>query len=445
MTRRRYYAIAVFVVVAALVAVLLPRLIGGSDHPPRRHPSDVAVGPGLHVAGQIGSARQLVATKVAAGVGGDPSDVQHAATADTSLAIDLLQRLQSTSSNNLSVSPMSLALALTMVQNGARGKTLAGILTALHAGGLAGDRLDAGWARLVREWTAAAASSGFALESANSLWLQHGLPTRAAFMAALARYFNTGVWQVDFSAPSAVDAINKWTSQQTHGRITKLFDQLDPDTMAVLANAVYFKAAWDQPFDPHDTHPGLFTLADGSTAQVPFMSQMAGLLAAKTAGYDAVQLPYRGGRFAALAIMPTAGSLTDYVRGLDGAALTTVVSGLHSSQVDLALPKFTTTSTLALNDALKAMGMGDAFSPSADFSALSPVSTQISQVVQRVYLKVAEKGTEAAAVTGVDMVGSSARAAAPTEIRLDHPFLFLIRDTTTGAILFASEIQHPAS
>jgi serine protease inhibitor len=336
---------------------------------------------------------------------------------------------------------MSLALALTMLQNGARGKTLAGIKAALHASGLTGTALDAGWAALVHDWTSAAQRDGFALHSANSLWLAPTLPTRAAFMAALAGYFHTGVWRVDFTQPGANDAINTWTSQQTHGRITKLFDQLDPDTLAVLANAVYFKAAWQDPFDASDTHDGTFTGPGGAAAPASFMGRTGDLGAAVTPDYAAVQLPYRGGRFAALAIMPTKVSLTDYVRGLDPAALRSVVDGLTTGPTTVALPKFTTTSALDLNRPLQAMGMTDAFGP-ADFSALSPVGLQVTQVVQRVYLKVAEKGTEAAAVTGIGMA-ASARAAAPRAITLDHPFLFLIRDTATGAILFASEIQHP--
>jgi serine protease inhibitor len=442
--RRRYSVIAVLAVIAALVAVLLPRAFGGSDGHPHPGPTHVAVGPNVRIADRIGSAEELVSKRTSSGVDPSPRDVQSVADADTAFGIDLLQRLQTTSDDNLSLSPMSLALALTMLQNGASGKTLAGIRSALHSGDLDGRTSDAGWSALVKDWTAAAASSGFSLQSANSLWLAPGLSTRPAFMDALATYFHSGVWRLDFDKPGATDAINKWTSDQTHGRITKLFDHLDPATRAVLANAVYFKAAWQQPFDPNDTQPGPFTGADGVKTQASFMSSTTALPCSVTDDYQAVQLPYKGGRFAALAIMPTHETLDNYVHGLNTSALQKVAAGLHPTGLQLDMPKFTTSSTLDLKSPLMAMGMDDAFGGGADFSALSPQALQVDQVVQRVYLKVAEKGTEAAAATGISMIPTSAMGPSSV-IVLDHPFLFLIRDTKTGAILFASEVQHPAS
>jgi serpin B len=441
LTRRRRLVVVVLVV-AVVVAVSVPWLLREHGSPGRAAPL-TPVAADLRVAERIGGAERLVAKRHSTGVAARPSDVQAAADADKALAVDLLQRLQTTSGENLSVSPMSLALALTMVQNGARGQTLAGIKAALHTGDLGGLPLDAGWSALVAEWQAAAKTGGFALQSANSLWLSPHLRTRPGFMSALASYFDSGVWRVDFTKPAANDAINKWTSEQTHGRITKLFEHLDPETLAVLANAVYFKAAWQEPFDPSDTHAGTFTAGNGKPAPASFMSQSGDLSTAVTDTIKAVQLPYKGGRFAALAIMPTSSSLNDYVEGLAGAALDDVVAGLRAGPAKVTVPKFTTTSTLDLKDPLRAMGMADAFTDGADFSALSPTRLKINQVVQRVYLKVGEKGTEAAAATGVGMTATGAQERPPVSITLDHPFLFLIRDTKIGAILFASEIQHP--
>jgi serpin B len=428
-------------------AVLIVAVVAGcasSAPAPAPSSSGPPIAAALRIAGRIGAAQQLVAKHAPPGVAASPTDVQRTALADQALAIDLLQRVQSNSGENVSVSPMSLALALTMLQNGAGGKTLAGIRAALHTGALDGTALDAGWAALVNDWKAAAASSGFALQSANSLWLSPSLQTKAGFMAALATYFDSGVWRVDFTKSSAADAINQWTSQQTNGRIPKLFDQLDPSTLAVLANAVYFKAAWAQPFEADNTHPGTFTTEGGAQSTASFMSETGELPASTTSKYDAVELPYKGGRFAALAIMPTEGSLDQFVQGLDAQSLGDIAAGLETGTVQLQMPKFTTTSTLNLNGPLTAMGMGDAFSGQADFSALSPTPLQVTQVVQRVFLKVAEKGTEAAAATGTAMAGTAMRAETK-QITLDHPFLFLIRDTKTGAILFASEVQHPTA
>jgi serpin B len=168
-----------------------------------------------------------------------------------------------------------------------------------------------------------------------------------------------------------------------------------------------------------------------------------GLPSAITGGYQAVQLPYAGGRFAALAIMPAHGTPADFVRGLTPARLTAIVAGTRPGSAVL-LPRFTLTSTLDLVPALTALGSSDAFGAQADLSALSPQPTFVDQVVQRDYLAVGERGTTAAAVTGI-AIAVSGRAAPARQVVLDRPFLFLVRDTTTGAILFAAQVSDPTA
>lgn len=374
-----------------------------------------------------------------------PGVVAPTARAEQAFTLALLQHL-SAGSRNSSVSPAGLGIALAMLQNGAAGATQAEMLAALRAGGLSAAQLDEGWLRLTRDWSAATSNGSLTLSSANALWVQHGFAIRKQFMADLSGYFDTGLWQTDFSrGAAATDAIDRWTAQQTRGRITKLFDRLDPRTVLVLADAVYFKAAWASAFDAHRTRPGPFTRADGSTVTTPFLSDEATTRpVAVTPGWSAVQLPYRGGRFAALAVIPTTQSLHSYLGSLTVAGLDAVVAALHPQAVDLALPKFTTTSELDLKPVLQSLGMRQAFSDAADLSGLSTRPTKVDQVIQRVYLAVAEKGTEAAAATGVSVVPSSARAGG-TAVRFDHPFLFLIRDTVTGAILFASQVTDPTA
>jgi len=175
-----------------------------------------------------------------------------------------------------------------------------------------------------------------------------------------------------------------------------------------------------------------------------FMTQDGGTLPwAVGDGYQAVQLPYTGGRFAALAVMPTRADLGRFVAGLTPHRLAGIVAALHTgTAARVALPRFTTTSSINLAGTLGALGMPEAFTSAADFSALSSRPTQIQAVEQRVYLAVGEKGTEAAAVTGIAMQATSASPAIP--LTFDHPFLFLVRDTLTGAILFASLVQNPS-
>ena len=269
-----------------------------------------------------------------------------------------------------------------------------------------------------------------------------------AFMAAMGRSYQAGVWQVDFAnaLKAATESINSWTSQHTNGKITKLFDDgtLDPTTLLVLANAVYFKADWQSPFDASRTSQGQFTRANGTTAGVQFMSGEPGPWQLATSPQlDAVQLPYKGGRFAALLVMPKQQSLSEYVSGLTTAQLDGVVGSLSAQQASLVVPRVQASTYTELNSILKAMGMATAFTDSADFSRLSSTPTKVASVVQRDYLAIDEKGTEAAAVTGIQMQPSSAFAG--PSLTFDHPFLFLVRDTRTGTVLFAAEIQDPTA
>jgi len=336
-----------------------------------------------------------------------------------------------------------LYLALGMLQNGARGATADEISKALQASGISTDDQNAGLAALTNSLAAAAAKDGIEFDSANSLWQQKGFEVKQQFLDALAAYYKSGMYQVDFAGQNAdaLKAIDSWTSDNTHGKITKLFDELDPSTVLVLANAIYFHANWQTPFDKDETKPGQFTTSGGKQVTVKFMSGGPGLLEAATDDYQAVALPYRGGRFEALAIMPTSGSLTDYVQSLTPDRIDAIASGLGSG-LSVAMPRFTTTSMIDLKPVLQALGMRQAFSDAADLSGLSNVETSVDQVIQRDYLQVGELGTTAAAVTGISITDS---ATVGPSVALDHPFLFLVRDTQTGAILFASEITDPSA
>lgn len=403
--------------------------------------------PGVHLAGSVHSVPgpdgsvQLVADTGPI-TDPDPAAVDAVVAAEQRLSLALLSQVGDGS--NVTVSPASLYLALGMLQNGARGLTVDEISKALQADGLSTEKQNSGLAALTHDLATVAAKDGIELDSANSLWQQRGFAVKPAFLRALAAYYDAGVWQVDYKRhlADALAALNAWTSDKTHGKITKLFDSLDPSTVLVLANAIYFHADWRTPFNPAGTSPGLFTTPTGQQVNVKFMSGEAGLRGAITNDYQAVELPYTGGRFAALAIMPTRGTLTDYVATLTPEDITRVADGLDTNAL-VAMPRFTTTSTIDLKPVLQALGMRAAFTGDADFSGLSAEATMVDQVVQRDYLGVGERGTTAAAVTGVSMVPTAAPFG--PQIRLDHPFLFLIRDTKTGAILFASEITDPSA
>lgn len=432
-TRRTLFGAAALAVAGGVTDRLLPHHSAPSSTPATPH------GAGIHVADHSGTAVELVADVTP--VRAVPGDIDPIARAQQQFALDLIRA--TTSPANLVLSPTSLATALTMIQLGARGRTAAEIGSALHTATLSPQQQAAGWSALTQSM---AAASGPALESANAVWQQRGLAVQRPYLADLTRYFQAGVWQVDFGdMTAALSAIDAWVREHTHDKITKLFDRgdLDPSTVLVLANAEYFAAAWKYRFDPQRTHQAPFHRADGSTVSVPFMVADSPLSMTSTSRYFAAQLPYAGGRFAAQLIMPIRGSLADLTAALtpdDLHAIGTRPAG--SDSIDLLVPKFTAQTYAHLDGTLQQLGIRTAYTSAADFSAMSTTPLQLGTVVQRDYLKVDEDGTEAAAVTGGGMIATAAPVGPPP---FDRPFLFLVRDTRTGTVLFAGQIQDPSA
>jgi serpin B len=263
----------------------------------------------------------------------------------------------------------------------------------------------------------------------------------------LASDFGAGVQEQDLSGQpdKAAAAINSWVSGRTAGHINRL---VTPDEVAgsaaVLVDAVYLNALWATPFNSSDTAPGPFHVSSGRTLNVPMMWAEMMLAASAGSSLDAVELPYRGGHLSALVLMPPLGQLASFESKLTVGGLDKIVSGLKAQSVDLNLPKFSLTSGLQLNKVLAAMGMGQAFGASANFSNVSPRGLQVSFVVHSAQIKVAENGTEASAASASGLAG----AVAPVKsisIVVNHPFLFVVRDNATGCILFEAQVTDPAA
>jgi len=440
--RRRGAGIGSAVVVVVLLATLIPIGLRNKTQP---HAS-------LHVSARLGPAIQLVS----AGHGGGPTSTgtlpAAVAQSEQQFSLSLLKQLSAsgTPSSNILVSPSSLSIALSMLELGARGDTETQIAGALDSGNLTAQQQAAGWSALSTELALAGASDGISVQSANSLWLQKGLAMDPTFMSSLSRYFASGVWQVDFAAgpAGAIDALNRWVTLKTHGRITSLFapGAITSQTALILANAVYFKAAWQQPFSV-TTSNGSFHLSSGTTTSVPYMRTPANAPLDGSAfvgsGVDAVQLPYRGGHLAALIIMPTSGSISEFSASFSQADLAHIVSSLAPSALDLAMPSLSLSASHELIPTLKGLGMEDAFeSGTADFSAMTSTPLFVTDVAQKDTLSVTPWGSEATAATGIGMATSARQAA--LALVIDQPYLFLIRDRQTGEILFEAQVVNPA-
>jgi len=442
--RRRVAAAAAAAIIVAVGTAVPLQILSSGSRP------DAGANSQFHVVARSGSAIELAAD--ASGPAPPPgARAEHqVAVGETRFSLTLLRRLSEASpGTNVVASPSSLATALTMLQLGARGSTAGQISRALGTPGLTSAQQAAALRVLTASEKQAARQTGVQLESASGIWTQYGLPLRPVFMSALRTYFGAGVWQADFAhgPHAAAAALNAWAAARTHGRIARLLDPgaIGPGTQAVLANAAFLKASWAQPFDPARSTGGRFHLSAGGTALVPFMhvAGASSLLARAGPDFAAVQLPYHGQRFAALVMMPTAGSLPGFLRTLTPAGLGRAVGALRETSVDLALPRFQLRDDHELTGTLQSMGIRAAFR-NANLTGLSPAGgLAVRTVEQRAFLSANEQGTVGAAATGV-VIDGAARVPQLT-LTIDRPFLFLVRDVVTGAILFGSAVQNPAA
>jgi len=348
------------------------------------------------------------------------------------------------SRDNVIISPLSASMALGMTLNGAASTTFDGMAAALGFGGLSQEDVNDSYRGLLDLLKDLDPTVTF--EIANAIWANAGFPFRDSFFQAVSAAFDAVAETRDFGNPATVTAINDWVDGRTHGLIDSIVDSLDPALVMLLVNAIYFESEWTQRFDPADTRPAPFTRDDGTMVTVDMMRiDDPEVRSARGPDYMAVELPYGGGAFTMLVIVPT-GSLTarELVADLDAGAWETLIAGLadgHSAWV--AMPRFTLTYDGFLNEALKDMGMAEAFTPAADFTNLSPLGDQlcISYVRQKTYVEVDERGTRAAAVTSVGVGVTSA----PSGFTADRPFVFAIRERLSGTILFAGLVGDPTA
>ena len=240
--------------------------------------------------------------------------------------------------------------------------------------------------------------------------------------------------------------INKWVSDQTEDRIKDLIPEgsINPLTRLVLTNAIYFNATWKFPFKPEATTTGPFHLINGNDVTVPMMKQTEYFGYAESGNYLAVELPYDGNQLSMVILMNQTGKFSDFENTLKSPAVKAIIDSLKNTRVALTMPKFEFESEFGLKETLMGMGMEEPFRDSADFSGMSKESDlHIDDVVHKAFVSVDEAGTEAAAATGV-IVGTTSMPPEPVTVTLDRPFVFLIRDIKTGAILFIGRVMNPA-
>jgi serpin B len=382
------------------------------------------------------------------------SDLADLVSGNSAFAFDLYQFLrEEKADDNLFYSPYSISLALAMTYAGARGETERQMADTLHFA-LPQERLHPAFngldLELARRGEGAAGKDGegFRLNIVNAIWGQDGYEFLSEFLDTLAENYGAGLRLLDFAkAPEESRVtINDWVSEQTEGRIEDLIPQgvINELTRLVLTNAIYFNAAWAEPFEENLTEDGPFHLLDGGEVTVPMMRQTASFGYARGEGYQAVELPYDGRELAMVILLPDAGAFEPFEGALDAGQVDAILKGLAYREVALTMPKFEIESDFSLAEALIAMGMPDAFSMDADFSGMDGTyDLFIRDVVHKAFVSVDEAGTEAAAATAVVMELKAAMPEEPVEVTVDRPFLFLIRDIETGTVLFVGRVVDP--
>jgi len=385
----------------------------------------------------------------AASPAASPAPATNAATAESAFALSLLGQLGS--SDNLVISPYSIDEALTMADTGAAGQTGAQIDGVLHAASESDAAADAAATRSALARAIHSGSGAPTLDVANALWTQTGLAIQAPFAQTLASDFGAPPQSTNFAgAPgAALAAINAWVGDHTGGLIRNLLGQgaVTAQTAFVLANAIYLKAHWLDPFVRSQTAPAPFTTATGQTVRVPFMNQAETSYDYASGGdYQAVELPYSSSSLSLLAILPRRETLAAFQRTLSAQILTRIAGSLAPHGVNLSMPKLDLSTQLDLNGPLAQLGMTDAFGAGANFSALTRQrALSISLVEHAAYLKVDEQGTVATGATAIIAPTAVARPpSAVVDLTLDHPYLLVLRDDASGTILFLARVADPS-
>ncbi|MCK5785345.1 MAG: serpin family protein [Candidatus Sabulitectum sp.] len=367
-------------------------------------------------------------------------------------AFDLYMELCSVEeTENVFFSPYSISAALGMTYSGAQGETALDMAETLHFG-----TPHSVTGRLFQSITEALTSGSlahresvepFKLAISNGLWVQNGYALLDSFVSEVTGSYNASVENLDFAGNSegSREVINSRVAESTMERILDLIPPgvLGADTRLVLTNAVYFKASWSKPFSEYATYHGDFFLADGSTVNVPVMTQTEHFSYAAGEGYSAVSMDYAGGSASMLIILPD-GDLREFESSFDLTELEAIKESLSSQNIHISMPGFEFSKGIGLSEILSSLGMRSAFGNNADFSGITGNrDLYISDVVHKAFVKVDEEGTEAAAATAVVMSLHSIPES-PVEMDINRPFFFLIQDNATGSIVFMGRVMNPA-
>jgi len=386
-----------------------------------------------------------------------PEEVSQLVSGNTQFAFELYRWLIQ-SNDNLIISPYSISTALAMTYAGASGQTKTDMANVLHFT-LPDDKLHAAFNKIdltlnaLGNKPAGEEGQPLKLSVANSLWVQKDIPLNPPFLDVVTLNYGAGVGQVDFwgDPGGAAKTVNDWISGKTGGKIKDALDpgSLNPgETMLLLVDAIYFLANWELQFDKEATTDGPFHLLAGRDVTVPMMTKTDQFGYHKGDGFAAASLGYVGGDTSMVIMLPDEGKFEEFEGKLDGALVSDVLGNLETKSVSVTMPKFKYETSLKLEKTLPLMGMESAFQGGFDYMFVLPLgeSPFIDEVIHKAFVAVDEAGTEAAAVTIVEIrvLAAPFEPEQPIEFRVDRPFVFLIVEESTKSVLFIGRVLDPS-
>lgn len=344
---------------------------------------------------------------------------------------------------NVMISPLSISYALSMTVNGANGDTRDAMLEALRLKGISVDAINSSYKNLTKALLSV--DKRVLMSIANSVWIENDFTAKKSFTDILTDYYNADAETFDINDASAPDKINAWIEDNTNGLIKKMIEKLNDNTVMLLINAIYFKGKWKSQFDESKTIQMPFYKSAGNQINVPMMKQKTDFSVYEGNGFVLAEFPYGQGNFVMDVILPDEqGGLSNTIASVSDDSFTAWLSQMNERETDVSFPRFKYGFKKTLKDVLTDMGMGIAFTDGADLSNITDqYDLLINEVTHQTFIETNEEGTEAAAATVVD-IGIVSMPPAALVFKMDHPFIYIIRETTTNSIISMGRVVDPS-
>lgn len=369
------------------------------------------------------------------------ANLQKKVAQDNEFAFQLLaETVKDSDEANVFISPLSMSIALGMAWNGADNETKREMERVLNMADMSSDEINEYYQ--IMQSTLPKVDSKTKLNIANSIWYRTGFPIHPKFLEINKAVFDAEVRDLDFSDPEALKTINAWCAQKTNNLIKEPLDKISVDAMLYLINAIYFKGIWATKFDKKKTSVKNFTNEKNEQVKVNMMHVKENFAYTQDETAKYLDMPYGNGSFSMTVILPHEDKTTDDVlQNFNASNWDATLASLQTREVDVQFPRFKISNNFTMNDVLEKMGMQQAFSANqADFSKISDLQLFISRVIHSTFCEVNEEGTEAAAVTIIEFENTSISPGQTSVFHANRPFIFLIREKNTGAILFTAKI-----